>query len=160
VGDQELVYQQLVVGGASIESSSSLVYRADSGICQAAIHAGVLTERPRGPVILRLLGEHTGFQAFDRNGVHSVGFDADFPKAFTFISLGSTEMRAFNIRWPILLFNTEQTNEDWLTLAGKYPSAGEFNVENSNSLTIASALSRVYARLRLRVLAIGIKPCY
>ncbi|EXJ94690.1 hypothetical protein A1O1_03087 [Capronia coronata CBS 617.96] len=105
VGDQELVYQQMVVGGGSLESSSSLIYRADSSICQAAIHAGVLTESRGGPVVLRLVGEHTGFQAVDRNGIHSVGFDAGFPKAFAFVSLGSTETRGFDIRWPMLFFS-------------------------------------------------------
>ena len=110
VGDQELVYQQLVVGGASTESSSSLVYRADSSICQAAIHAGLLTESRGGPVVLRLLGEHTDFQAIDRNGVHSVGFDADFPKTFAFISLGKSDMGAFDIRWPMLLFSVLVTS--------------------------------------------------
>jgi hypothetical protein len=110
VGDQGIVYQQLVVGGGSTESASSLIYRADSSICQAAIHAGLLTESRGGPVVLKIVGEHTGFQAVDRNGVHSVGFDADFPKAFAFISLGSTDMGAFDIRWPMLVFSVLVTS--------------------------------------------------
>ncbi len=112
MGDQEIVYQQLVVGGAPTESSSSssLLYRADSSICQAAIHAGVLTDSRGGPVVIRLLGEHIGFRAIDRNGVHSVGFDADFPKSFAFTSLGSTEVGAFDIRWPMLAFSVLATS--------------------------------------------------
>ncbi|EXJ82373.1 hypothetical protein A1O3_06186 [Capronia epimyces CBS 606.96] len=110
VGDQEVVYRQLVVGGASTESAYSGIYRADSSICQAAIHAGVLSDSYGGPVALRLLGEHTGFQAIDRNGVHSVGFDADFPKAFAFISLASTEIGSFDVRWPMLVFSVLVTS--------------------------------------------------
>lgn len=105
VGDQEVVYQQLVVGGAPTGSSSSPIYRADSSICQAAIHAGFLSESRGGPVILNLLGKHAGFQAIDRHGIHPVGFDADFPKTFTFTSLGSTEVGALDIRWPMLFFS-------------------------------------------------------
>ena len=109
VGDQEIVYKQLVVGGASSQLDPSLIYRADSSICQAAIHAGVLTNSRGGSVVLRLLGTHSNFEAADRNGVRSVGFDADFPKAFSFVSLSSSEIGANDIRWPMLVFSVFAT---------------------------------------------------
>lgn len=39
IGDQEVIYQPLVVGGGDAEGT----YRADSFICSAAVHRGLFT---------------------------------------------------------------------------------------------------------------------
>ncbi|OAA64510.1 lccl domain containing protein [Niveomyces insectorum RCEF 264] len=96
VGDQEVVYQTLVVGGpgsgdaGSSSSSSSKpdtqqpIYRGDSFICSAAIHAGVVTNAGGGCGVVKLVGQQSQFVASSRHGIKSVGFDSYFPLAFTF----------------------------------------------------------------------------
>ncbi|KAH6636815.1 hypothetical protein F5144DRAFT_619977 [Chaetomium tenue] len=43
VGDQEIIYQPLVIGGPAEPSNTTAVYRGDSHICGSAIHAGVIS---------------------------------------------------------------------------------------------------------------------
>ncbi|KAK1961813.1 LCCL domain-containing protein [Colletotrichum sublineola] len=74
VGPREIVYQPLVVGDG--------VYRGDSMICAAAIHAGVATDRSGGCGRLRRVGRHDVFNASSRNGVETVPFDSYFPLSF------------------------------------------------------------------------------
>ena len=60
VGNQSLRYEGLVVGGPQADDDNSVpVYRGDSFICQAAIHAGVITNANGGcgvvsPILLTL----------------------------------------------------------------------------------------------------------
>lgn len=49
VGNQSLRYQGLVVGGPKPDDANAIpIYRGDSFICQAAIHAGVITDANGG----------------------------------------------------------------------------------------------------------------
>ncbi|KAK2032049.1 LCCL domain-containing protein [Colletotrichum zoysiae] len=99
VGDQEIVYQPLVVGGPS-DNSSSPIYRGDSFLCGAAIHAGVISNENGGCGVVRLVGRHVGFVSSERNDVESIGFDSYFPLSFTFES--DIECKARDLRWILL----------------------------------------------------------
>ncbi len=104
VGDQEVVYQTLVVGGPGSAGSTdddAPVYRGDSFICSAAIHAGVITNAGGGCGVVRLVGRQTGFAASKRHGIQSVGFDSYFPLAYTF-EPGVGCPGAQDARWPLL----------------------------------------------------------
>ncbi|KAM0790004.1 hypothetical protein ACM66B_005334 [Microbotryomycetes sp. NB124-2] len=81
VGDQLLVYQSLVVGGMD----DLATYRADSWICPSAIHHGLFGNKKGGCGQLQLVGEFTGYQGGERNGVKSVSFDSTFPSSYRFI---------------------------------------------------------------------------
>ncbi|KAK1992855.1 LCCL domain-containing protein [Colletotrichum falcatum] len=87
VGPREVVYRPLVIGGGTTNTDSNNndergVYRGDSMICAAAIHAGVVTDLSGGCGRLRRLGRRDGFNASTRNGVETVPFDSYFPLAF------------------------------------------------------------------------------
>ncbi|KAK2028985.1 LCCL domain-containing protein [Colletotrichum zoysiae] len=80
VGPREIVYKPLVVGGG--DGGDDGVYRGDSMICAAAIHAGVVTDLSGGCGRLRRLGQQDVFNASTRNGVETVPFDSYFPLSF------------------------------------------------------------------------------
>jgi hypothetical protein len=49
-----------------------------------------------------LVGEHGNFVASRRHGIQSIGFDARFPKSYTFVSGISSDCGAVDLRWPLL----------------------------------------------------------
>lgn len=103
VGNQTYNYQPLVVGGPEPESSESGIYRADSFICQAAIHAGVITSSAGGCGVMKLEGAAHSFPSVARNGLQSVGFPSTFPKSFSFLEMpGSQSKCPKDPRWPLL----------------------------------------------------------
>ncbi|MCJ1314319.1 hypothetical protein MMC25_008000 [Agyrium rufum] len=123
VGDQEIQWRGLVIGGGQPEHFSSLtsnitmddtsssshvsspvlpVYRADSFICHAAIHAGVISNDKGGCGVLALTGQQPSFPASKRNGVQSISFAASFPKSFAFLDLLSAECGVVDMHWPLL----------------------------------------------------------
>ncbi|TVY45653.1 Uncharacterized protein LOCC1_G002703 [Lachnellula occidentalis] len=93
IGDQEINYQPLVVGGP--------VYRGDSWICGAAIHAGVVSDFDGGCGVVSKIGRHDGFLSTTQNGISSVGFDSYFPVSFTF-STDKVSCKVKDLRWIIL----------------------------------------------------------
>lgn len=99
VGTTEVIYQTLVVGGPS-QNSSRAIYRGDSFICSAAIHAGVITNLNGGCGVVRLVGKQKNFEGSERNGISSVGFNSHFPLAFTFEA--GIECSAVDVRWYLL----------------------------------------------------------
>lgn len=102
VGDQDINYDQFVIGGPKEGSSTSVaIYRADSFICQAAIHAGVVSNQDGGCGVVSLAGEQRSFAASKRNGIHSIGFDTTFPKSYSFLS-GLSAKCVKDLRWPLL----------------------------------------------------------
>lgn len=102
VGDQEINYQELVIGGPADNSPSSTpVYRGDSFLCQAAIHAGVVSDARGGCGVVRLLGERSSYAASKRHGMSSIAFDAVFPKSYTFVRDLASECIQ-DLRWPLL----------------------------------------------------------
>jgi hypothetical protein len=99
VGDQEIVYHPLVIGGAN---DSEPIYRADSFICQAAIHAGVVSNTKGGCGVVLLKGKQNSFVGSVKNGIESIGFDAEFPKSYSFLTDLSSDCGVVDMRWPLL----------------------------------------------------------
>ena len=102
VGDQEINYRQLVIGGPQDDSPSNQgIYRADSFICQAAIHAGVIDNQKGGCGVVRLVGEQTEYHESRQNGISSIGFNSTFPKSYEFVT-GLSSDCVKDLRWPLL----------------------------------------------------------
>ncbi|GJD01180.1 LCCL domain-containing protein [Colletotrichum higginsianum] len=99
VGDQEIVYQSLVIGGPT-DNSSTPIYRGDSFLCSAAIHAGVVSNENGGCGVVRLVGRHEGFPSSERNDIESISFDSYFPLSFTFEP--GIQCKARDLRWNLL----------------------------------------------------------
>ncbi|KAK5111434.1 hypothetical protein LTR62_004886 [Meristemomyces frigidus] len=110
VGDQEIVYRSLVVGGPPPDNSTSFprditlvnnaIYRSDSFICPAAIHAGFLSPTTGGCGVLKLTGEQSHFASSTRHGIESISFPSYFPQTFGFIP--GTHAQCHDLRWPAL----------------------------------------------------------
>ncbi|KAJ9148371.1 LCCL domain-containing protein [Pleurostoma richardsiae] len=98
VGDQEIVYRPLVIGGP--DGSSKAVYRGDSFICGSAIHAGVISNAKGGCGVVTLVGERQSYTSSKHHGIKSVGFDSYFPLSYTF--QGGVECKAQDVRWSLL----------------------------------------------------------
>jgi len=81
--------------------ASEPIYRGDSSLCQAAIHAGVVSRTKGGCGVVSLVGEHDDYPGTRRNGIESAPFDSTFPKSFTFIS-GISSSCVEDLRWPLL----------------------------------------------------------
>ena len=105
VGAQQINYQPYVIGGPTLSEENSTipetVYRGDSFICQAAIHAGLVGNDKGGCGVALLAGEQTNFTSTRRHGIQSIAFDATFPKSFTFMS-GLSSQCVRDLRWPLL----------------------------------------------------------
>lgn len=100
VGDQEIIYRTLVVGGPANDSDPRPTYRGDSFICPAAIHAGIVSNTVGGCGVVRTIGKAKQFVASDRNGIGSIAFNSSFPLAFTFVP--GADCSATDMRWPLL----------------------------------------------------------
>jgi hypothetical protein len=87
VGDQEFNYRPLVIGGTSDAGDDTFgIYRGDSHICSAALHAGVINDEAGGCGILRRTGEKSHYDSVEKNGISSMPFPSNFPLSFTFES--------------------------------------------------------------------------
>lgn len=93
VGDRLPSWVPLVVGGSNISSSipsndagtdSPYVYRGDSFICSAAIHAGAIDKKKGGCGRAWLGGAYSGYESVNRNGISSTPFNSTFPISFYF----------------------------------------------------------------------------
>ncbi|CAH7673673.1 hypothetical protein BY996DRAFT_7273264 [Phakopsora pachyrhizi] len=84
IGDQQLNYQNLVIGGGNGTS-----YRSDSFICQAAIHSGLVSVKTGGCGSALLLGSSVGFEAVESNGISSISFPNRFPSSFKLQNIDS-----------------------------------------------------------------------
>jgi hypothetical protein len=101
VGAQEIVYRPLVIGGPPEDDySGTPVYRGDSFICGAAIHAGVIDNAVGGCGVVSLVGQQKNFNSTMQHGITSVGFDSYFPLSFTFLT--GIDCDAKDMRWPLL----------------------------------------------------------
>lgn len=102
VGNTTLEYRNLVIGGAPKGTSdiSEAIYRGDSFICPAAIHAGYISDDNGGCGVVRLIGDHSGFPSTNRNKVNSAEFNSRFPLSFQFLA-GKAE-KCKDLRWQIL----------------------------------------------------------
>ncbi|KAK3057618.1 hypothetical protein LTR09_001802 [Extremus antarcticus] len=107
VGDQEVVYKPLVVGGPTSNQTgfedtivNNAIYRGDSFICASAFHAGFITDAQGGCGVLTLTGEQSSFTASSHHGIKSVPFDSYFPHTFGFLT--GTRAACADLRWPAL----------------------------------------------------------
>ncbi|KAF2021133.1 hypothetical protein BU24DRAFT_15461 [Aaosphaeria arxii CBS 175.79] len=102
VGDQEINYQPLVIGGPTDEEESlkNTYYRGDSFICGAAIHAGFINDASGGCGALSIIGERDHYPSINKNHIKSIAFDSYFPKSFTFLE--GTASKCRDLRWPLL----------------------------------------------------------
>ena len=82
VGSTQVNYRSLVIGGPV--DNGTMIYRGDSWICAAAIHAGLIKDHEGGTARLHRLGMQRDFKASTSNGIESIGFASDFPLAYTF----------------------------------------------------------------------------
>jgi hypothetical protein len=60
------------------------IYTEDSSICEAAVHAGIITRARGGTVIFELLGAQPSFRGSVQNGVASASY-GEWPRSFRFI---------------------------------------------------------------------------
>ncbi|EGO61445.1 hypothetical protein NEUTE1DRAFT_77468 [Neurospora tetrasperma FGSC 2508] len=101
VGDQEVVYRPLVVGGPPATGNDIIpVYRGDSYLCGSAVHAGVVSNAHGGCGVVRLIGTQRNFSSSYRNGIESIPFDSYFPLSFTFEE--GVQCSAKDMRWALL----------------------------------------------------------
>ncbi|KUI52601.1 hypothetical protein VP1G_00066 [Cytospora mali] len=100
VGDQEINYRQLVIGGPVNDTDDHGAYRGDSYICGSAIHAGVITNAEGGCGVVRLVGTRSSYASTSRHGIESIGFDSYFPQSYLFEE--SVQCKARDMRWPLL----------------------------------------------------------
>lgn len=130
VGSQEVIYETLVVGGptsnanAGFDDVSGFVYRADSFICSAAIHAGVISNSQGGCGVVSLIGQQSNYPSVSRSGIRSVGFDSTFPSSFTFAQGSGVACR--DLRWQLLAVSVVYTAV--LSLFTKSPSIFFYSV--------------------------------
>ena len=122
VGVQEVIYETLVVGGPSDDTisgdASDFMYRGDSFICPAAIHAGVISNAEGGCGVVSLIGQKSNYPSVTRNGISSIGFDSSFPSSFTFAQRSSVPCR--DLEWQLLAVSVVYTT--LLSLFTRSPS--------------------------------------
>ena len=101
VGDQEVIYRPLVVGGPSTQpgDGDDAIYRGDSYICGSALHAGVISNTDGGCGVVKLIGTQRNFNGSSRNGISSLGFDSYFPLSFAF---ERAECSSRDMKWSLL----------------------------------------------------------
>ncbi|EDP51606.1 hypothetical protein KXW98_007304 [Aspergillus fumigatus] len=110
IGPQEINYRTLVIGGelGGGNGSDYGVYRGDSAICPAALHAGLISDAKGGCGVLRRTGEQSNFLSSERNGISSIAFPSNFPLSFTFDGKKSTDdggLDCQDIRWSLFAFS-------------------------------------------------------
>lgn len=114
MGNHSYNYQTLVIGGSQPLSSDPAVYRADSFVCQAAIHAGAISN-DGGCGVVKLDGAAYSFPSVKRNGIRSVGFPSTFPKVFSFLQLPSSQSNCpSDPRWSLLGVTAAAVGLLWL----------------------------------------------
>lgn len=150
VGNQEVVYRPLVIGGPSQESTDgSAVYRGDSFICGSAVHAGVVSNTAGGCGVVKLIGTQRNFNASSRHGISSLGFDSYFPLSFIF---EKAECESRDKKWSLLavsvvfsamisLFVTSPSAFFFSIFPGLYWTVG-LATDTPNYTSVAGLISR------------------
>ena len=95
----------MVVGGsATAAEGDHPIYRGDSYICGAAIHAGIFSNYVGGSGVVSLVGEQNDFPAVDANGISSLNFTPSFPLSFTFLEeFGGNSAQCKDPRWDLVI---------------------------------------------------------
>ena len=103
IGSQKINYRSLVIGGPKDpEDPATAIYRGDSFVCAAAIHAGVVTDLTGGCGVLSRTGEQHNFPNVDAHGILSIGYPSNFPLSFTFNSSPPASSSCRDLRWIML----------------------------------------------------------
>ncbi|KFY26509.1 hypothetical protein V493_04046 [Pseudogymnoascus sp. VKM F-4281 (FW-2241)] len=111
VGTQEINYASLVIGGPPEDTTTNdprATYRGDSFLCQAAIHAGVISDAEGGCGVVSKNGAASSFTSSESNGIKSIGFDSHFPLSFVFQP--DVTCSAKDMRWPLLAISVIYTS--------------------------------------------------
>ncbi|EGY17624.1 hypothetical protein VD0002_g351 [Verticillium dahliae] len=109
VGDQEIVYQPFVIGGPNgPNGTNDAFYRGDSFICEAAIHAGVISNERGGCGVVKVVGRRQDYVSSSHHGIKSVGFDSYFPLSFVFEQ--DIECKSRDMRWDLLAVSVVYTS--------------------------------------------------
>ncbi|KAF2657337.1 hypothetical protein K491DRAFT_703513 [Lophiostoma macrostomum CBS 122681] len=163
IGDTQIIYQSLVVGGTpNATESSEFVYRGDSFICGAAIHAGIVKDSRGGCGVLSLIGEQSSYGSAASHGIQSVGFNSSFPMSFDFDQSDRVVRAAETCgdpRWDLLILSTIFTSTFSLftttsgALASFLPAA--FVATVIYRFTIRKTLRKLTAQIEKTVLWIG-----
>lgn len=101
VGDQQINYQPLIIGGPVNDTDKYGAYRADSFICGAAIHAGIISNAEGGCGVVKVVGKRSSYSSTFRNGMESVSFDSYFPMSYVFEE--TVQCKARDMRWSLLV---------------------------------------------------------
>ncbi|KIO24896.1 hypothetical protein M407DRAFT_211832 [Tulasnella calospora MUT 4182] len=95
VGDQQVIYQPLVVGGGDANQT----YRGDTWLCAAAIQSGIVSNSNGGCASVSLVGSFTSFLGRDDHRVSSISFPSEFPLSYRLSSSNSlshcTDLRSY-----------------------------------------------------------------
>ena len=105
IGPAEVNYRSLVIGGgqsASENGSESQIYRADSFICAAALHADIFSDTTGGCGVVKRVGKQYDFPGTEANGISSISFPSYFPSSFTFEQPEESNSRCQDKRWSLL----------------------------------------------------------
>ncbi len=107
IGPEEINYRSLVIGGPNNANHADIaIYRGDSFICGAAIHAGIINNEDGGCGLLSRVGEKSSFPGSERNGISSIAFNSSFPLSFTLSapepSAGTHQLQCKDPRWRLL----------------------------------------------------------
>lgn len=129
-GGQEVLNKPLVIGGP--------IYRGDSYICPAAIHAGAVDGAKGGCGVAKLMGMTNSFSSTDMYGVESVDVQTYFPKTFRF-TIESDDMEC----------PAERNTKSVLPYVSAVSSALVFRATSSTAIRAAWALAVMYAHLSL-----------
>lgn len=85
VGTQLPNFVPLVVGGGGGGGDGQrAMYRGDSWVCSAAVHAGIISEGAGGCGRLWQAGAYSDYLPLDANGISSIGFNSSFPSSYFF----------------------------------------------------------------------------
>lgn len=108
IGNESHIFTPYLIGGPDpSEPGSSAIYRGDSFICQAAIHAGVVSAASGGCGVLATVGEHDHFTGTEQHGLTSFSFPASFRRSFKFIGLPDGDKQCpSDSRWPLFVVTT------------------------------------------------------
>ncbi|KAL9111574.1 MAG: hypothetical protein Q9227_004062 [Pyrenula ochraceoflavens] len=103
VGNRSLDYENVVIGGPKPDNPKAVpIYRADSLICQSAIHAGVISNDKGGCGVATLIGPQSEFPSSKHHGIKSTPFPASFPRSYTFEKLSESQATCpTDSRWPL-----------------------------------------------------------
>ncbi len=106
VGAQQFNYRSFVIGGPrEPENPATAIYRGDSFVCPAAIHAGVVTNAKGGEGLLLRSGTQSDYPGIKSHDITSIGFPSNFPLSFTFGPSSSNSSSYQDSRWMYLGFS-------------------------------------------------------